>query len=110
MGGGGVPGGGWQHLDVAVIEITTFRTEGAEAAFLAADRRVQEDFAYQRVGLLRRTLARGAGDQWAVVQLWWTAENADAAVSDGEHDEAVQAFRSHVVEGTWEVQRFTTLE
>jgi hypothetical protein len=64
----------------AVIEIMRFRLPpGAdEAAFLAADRRVQEEFAYHQPGLLRRTTARGQDGGWIVIDLWRSAADADA--------------------------------
>jgi len=41
-----------------------------ESEFLLADRAVQEDFAYQQPGLLRRTTARADDDSWLVIDLW----------------------------------------
>ena len=72
----------------AVIEITRFRLAPGtdEAAFLAADRKVQEDFAYQQPGMLRRTTARGNDGGWIVIDLWRSVADADACDARWEHD------------------------
>lgn len=71
---------------MAVIEVTTFRlVEGAdEAGFLAADQRLQHEVSYQQPGLLRRTTARDVDaqrDEWVVIEVWGSAEDADAAAA-----------------------------
>ncbi len=62
-----------------MIEIFSFKlAPGAdEADFLAADKRLQAEFAYQQPGLMRRTTARGAGGEWVVIDLWRSAADAD---------------------------------
>ena len=66
---------------MGVIETQTFRLrEGvSEEDFLAADKVMQQEFAYQQYGLLRRTTARGRDGDWIVVTLWYELENAQAA-------------------------------
>lgn len=58
----------------------TFRlgTETDESEFRSVDGRVQVEFAYQRSGLLRRTLGR-RDDRWLVLQVWAGADAALAA-------------------------------
>ena len=65
---------------MAVIETMTFalRPDADEQAFLAADRRVQVEFAYHQPGLLRRTTARDSAGSWIVIDLWRSAVDADA--------------------------------
>lgn len=97
-----------------VIETMTFRlAEGAdEAAFLAADARLQADFAYQQTGLLRRTTARGQGQragEWIVIDLWVRAEDADTAAARWDADPAAQAFMAFVDRGSVEVRRYADL-
>jgi hypothetical protein len=77
-----------------VIEIMRFRLPAGadEAAFLAADRRVQQEFAYHQPGLLRRTTARGQDGGWIVIDLWRSAADADACDARWERDEVTQAF------------------
>jgi hypothetical protein len=66
---------------MAVIEVVTFRlTPGAnEEEFLAADQDFQTACLYVQRGLLRRTTARGVGDEWLVVTVWGSSHDADAA-------------------------------
>ena len=65
---------------MAVIETMTFalRPDADERAFLAADRRVQVEFAYQQPGLVRRTTAHDSAGGWVVIDLWRSADDADA--------------------------------
>ena len=65
---------------MAVIETMTFalRPDADEEAFLAADRRLQVEFAYHQPGLLRRTTARDSAGGWIVIDLWRSADDADA--------------------------------
>jgi hypothetical protein len=94
---------------LAVIEMTRFRlTAGvAEAEFLAADRAVQEDFAYQQPGLLRRTTAQGEDDSWIVVDLWRSAEDADVCEAKWGEDRITQKFMSFVDVATVRSERYT---
>jgi hypothetical protein len=66
-----------------VIEIMRFRLAPGcdEAEFIAADSRLQQDFAYQQPGLLRRTTPRGADGDWLVIELWHAAADADACAA-----------------------------
>jgi hypothetical protein len=90
-----------------VIEIVTFQLRpGADVdAFLATDGRVQTEVAYQRPGLLRRTLAR-ADDRWLVLQIWASLQACD----DGAHAFATSAvgaaFMSFVEPSTLSVDRY----
>lgn len=100
---------------MAVIETMTFRLRvGAdEGAFLAADKALQSDFAYQQPGLVRRTTARGEGEragEWVVIDLWARAEDADAAAAGWDGDPAAQAFMGFVDRGTVEVRRYRDLD
>ena len=96
---------------MAVIETMTFRlVDGAdEAAFLAVDKRLQSDFAYQQPGLLRRTTARGQGDRagvWIVIDLWGTAEDADTCAARWDDDPTAQEFMAFVDRSSLEVRRY----
>ena len=100
---------------MGVIETMTFRlVAGADDdAFLAADKRLQSDFAYQQPGLLRRTTARGQGDragEWIVVDLWSSAEDADAGAARWDHDPVVAEFMAFVDAGSVEVRRYRDLD
>lgn len=100
---------------MAVIETMAFRLAGGadDAAFLAVDKRLQSEFAYQQPGLLRRTTARGAGDragEWIVIDLWRSAEDADAAAARWDDDPTAQELMALVDAGTVEVRRYVDLD
>jgi hypothetical protein len=97
-----------------IIETMTFRLNGDvdDAAFRAADKRLQSDFAYQQPGLLRRTTARGEGEragEWIVVDLWSNAEDADACAARWDHDPIAQDFMAHVDASSVDVRRYEDL-
>ena len=96
---------------MAVIEICTFSlAETADVdAMLAADARMQTDFAYQQPGLARRTTARDDNGRWCVVTLWASYDDATAADSAARTDEVAQAFWSFVDGDSVSVQRYTLL-
>jgi len=100
---------------VTVIETMTFRAiDGAdEAALLAVDKRLQSDFAYRQPGLVRRTAARGLGEQageWIVIDLWRSAEDADHCASRWGDDPTAREFMAFVDSSTLEVRRYSDLE
>jgi hypothetical protein len=100
---------------VGVIETMTFGLAIGvdEDAFLAADETVQSDFAYQQRGLVRRTTARGVGesaDAWIVIELWRSAEEADAAAAARATDPAFQALMGLVDAGSVQVRRYADLD
>ena len=80
-----------------------------EAAFVAADRRLQEEFAYQQPGLLRRTTARGDGGGWIVIDLWRSAADADACDVRWEHDPVTQGFMALLDRSTVSTERYQEL-
>ena len=99
---------------MSVIETTTFRlVDGAdEAAFLAADRRVQTEFAYQQPGIIRRTTGRGgthAGDRWLVLTLWASEAHAETSAALGEESTTVRSLLSFVDADSVEVCRYADL-
>jgi hypothetical protein len=95
-----------------VIELLVFslRAGADEDAFLACDRRLQAEFAYQQPGLLRRTTARGGRDSWAVLDLWSSAEEADACETRWNEDPLAQEFMSFVDPATVRTARFFELD
>jgi hypothetical protein len=95
-----------------VIEIMKFRLrpDGDEAAFLAADRRVQQEFAYQQPGLLRRTTARGEDGSWIVIDLWRSAADSDACAARWERDEVTSEFMALLDRPSVTVERYLPLD
>lgn len=75
----------WQGAAV-IIEHVVFRAAPGvtEQAILAADERVQREWAPHQAGFVRRTTARGAGGRWLVETLWSDDEHRAAAVVRGE--------------------------
>ena len=84
--------------------------ERGEAEFLAADRSLQEDFAYQQPGLLRRTTARGENGGWIVIDLWSSAAEADACAGRWETDPVAQAFMALLDRPSVTVERYMPLD
>ena len=100
---------------MAVIETMTFRlADDADVdAFLAADKRLQSDFAYQQKGLIRRTTARGERDragEWIVIDLWASAADADACAAIWDDDPVARAFMAFVDRDSVEVRRYRDLD
>ena len=95
-----------------MIELLVFSlVEGAdEAGFLAADKRVQTEFAYQQPGLLRRTTARGKNDSWAVLDIWSSEQAADECSRRWEGDPVAQEFMAFVDPATVRTARFFELD
>jgi hypothetical protein len=97
---------------MAVIETMTFalRPDADEQAFLAADRRVQVEFAYHQPGLLRRTTARDSAGSWIVIDLWRSAADADAMGECWDSAPAPAELMAFVAAGTVQVHRYETLD
>jgi hypothetical protein len=97
---------------VAIIETMTFRlaTGVDEAEFLGIDKRLQSEFAYQQPGLVRRTTARGDDGSWVVIDVWLTADHADAMSARWDADALAAEFMAHVDAASVEVRRYTTLD
>ena len=81
-----------------------------EALFLAADKRLQEEFAYQQPGLLRRTTARGPDGAWIVIDLWRSADDADACAGRWDGDPVAQEFMDLVDRPSVTVERYEPLD
>lgn len=81
-----------------------------EEAFLSCDKRLQTEFAYQQPGLLRRTTARGGDGRWVVIDLWASAEAADACDARWGSDPVAREFMSHVDPGSVRTSRWFELD
>lgn len=95
-----------------VIEIMRFRLAAGtpEDEFLAADRRLQEEFAYRQPGMVRRTTARGEDGGWIVIDLWRSAADADACDRRWDGDPVAQAFMALVDRATVSTERYAPLD
>ena len=98
---------------MAVIETLTFQlTAGTDdAAFLAADRRLQTEFVYHQPGLVRRTTARSDdGNEWFVVTLWSSGPDFDAAAARARSSSVVSEFVALLDDSSVRTSRYTTLD
>ena len=84
--------------------------ETAEEEFLAADHRLQEEFAYHQPGLLRRTTARGEDGGWIVIDLWRSAADADACDRRWDEDPVAQAFMVLLDRSSVSTERYHQLD
>jgi heme-degrading monooxygenase HmoA len=96
---------------MSVVEVTTLRlAEGvSDDSFLALDRRVQRELVPNRPGFLRRTTARH-GDDWVVVTLWASEDDAAAYQRAVDGDPLHAEFEHCVEAGTLHLTRYTTLD
>jgi hypothetical protein len=95
-----------------LIEIFSFKLlAGAdEAAFLAVDKQLQAEFAYQQPGLMRRTTARATDGEWVVIDLWRSEADADRTSNVWGNDPVTAEFQSFVDPDTVRVRRFDELD
>ena len=96
---------------MSVVEVTTFRlAEGvSDESFLALDKRFQTELIPNRSGFLRRTTARH-GQEWLVVTLWWSEDDAAAFYRETGDDPIQAEFARAVEAGTLHSTRFETLD
>lgn len=89
-----------------LVEITELRLrqDVSVEAFLAADRRVQEEVLPFHPGFLRRTTARAADGSWLTIVLWAEEQYADAA------GDTVAPLRELADERSVQTRRYTTLD
>jgi hypothetical protein len=97
---------------MAVIETLTFRLTANtdDAAFLAADRRLQTEFVYHQPGLVRRTTARNDDGEWFVVTLWHSGSDFDAAAARAPSSPVVSEFVNLLDHSSVRTSRYTTLD
>ncbi len=96
-----------------IVEHHTFAlAEGvSEDQFLAADARVQQEFAPFHEGFIRRTTAKAVdGERWLVSYFWFDADSADAAAAAGATDDAVRALVACSDGSSVSIARYETLD
>jgi hypothetical protein len=95
-----------------VIETLRFRLRSGadEAGFLAADKRVQAEFAYQQPGLVRRTTGRSEGSEWLIITLWKSTATADAAEAARHGDVTCQEMEAFLDPSTVRTDRYVELD
>lgn len=99
-------------IERVIVEVATFKlADGTdEAAFLAADKAVQEELVPRRPGFVRRTTARGNDGAWLVVALWRTMADAEATADLAHGHPAGQAFAGCLDQSTVEIRRYETID
>jgi heme-degrading monooxygenase HmoA len=96
---------------MSIVEVTTFRLrEGvSDESFLALDRRLQTELVPNQPGFHRRTTARH-GEDWLVVTLWATDDEAAAFQRAADGHPLQEEFEYAVEAGTLHLTRYTTLD
>ena len=96
---------------IVVIELMQFRLLAgiSDDEFLAADNRLQIEFAYQQPGMLRRTTAHDEHGEWLVIDHWRSAADADSCAERWDHDAIAQNFMKLVDRASVRGQRFWTV-
>jgi len=96
---------------VSIVELTTFRlAEGvSDESFLALDRRIQTELIPNQDGFWRRTTARH-GDDWLVVTLWATEDDAAGFQRAIDGHPLQLEFERAVEAGTVHLTRYSTLD
>jgi len=96
-----------------VVDLLTFRLipGASDEEFLAADAAVQAEAYPNQPGFLRRTTARKPEDpaECAVVVLWHSLEDAEAADATVAAHPSVARFAELAEPGSFERRRFVTL-
>lgn len=92
-----------------VIEVTTFNLNaGVDAnAFIARDAEIEQDFASQQPGFIRRTSGVDANGKYAVIVFWETLADADASIAAFGSDPTVADYFAMIDGNTFIAERFT---
>ena len=95
-----------------IVEILRFKLlpGSDEAAFLDADKRLQTEFAYQQPGMIRRTTVRGDDGSWAVIDFWYSREDAERCDELWSTDPFAGAFMKFVDQSSITTERFESLD
>ena len=96
---------------MSIVEITTFvlRDGLSDEAFLALDKRMQTELVPNQPGFLRRTTARH-GEDWLVVTLWASDDDAAAFARAAEGHPLQAEFEQAVEAGSFHLTRYETLD
>ena len=91
-----------------VIEITTFNlnTDVDADAFATRDAEIEQDFASQQPGFIRRTSGVDANGKYAVIVFWETLEDADASIAAFQVDPTVADYFAMIDGNTFVAERF----
>ncbi len=92
-----------------VIEVTTFNlNNGIDAnAFVTRDAEIEQDFASQQPGFIRRTSGVDANGKYAVIVFWENLANADASIAAFGNDPTVADYFAMIDGDTFSAERFS---
>lgn len=95
-----------------VVEVTTFDLNaGADAnAFEVRDTEIEQDFASQQLGFLKRMSGVDADGKYVVMVFWETLADADASIAAFQGDPTVADYFGMIDGSTFAAERFTTFE
>ena len=93
-----------------VVEVTTFNlNSGVDAnAFELRDREIEQDFASQQPGFLKRMSAVDADGQYVVMVFWETLADADASIAAFSSDPTVADYFAMIDGNTFSAERYTS--
>lgn len=93
-----------------VVEVTTFNLNtGVDAnAFEVRDTEIEQDFASQQPGFLKRMSGVDANGKYVIMVFWETLEDADASIAAFGADPTVADYFGMINESTFSAERFTT--
>ena len=92
-----------------VIEITTFNinSDVDTATFEARDGEIEQDFASQQPGFIRRTSGKDQDGKYAVIVFWETLEDADNSIAAFGSDPSVADYFGMIDGSTFSALRFS---
>ncbi len=91
-----------------VIEITTFNlNSGVDSnAFITRDAQIEQDFASQQPGFIRRTSGVDENGKYAVIVFWEALADADASIAAFQVDPTVADYFAMIDGNTFLAERF----
>ena len=91
-----------------VIEVTTFnlKSDVDEDAFIRRDAEIEQDFASQQPGFIRRTSGVDENGKYAVIVFWEALADADASIAAFSTDPSVADYFAMIDETTFSAERF----
>jgi hypothetical protein len=95
----------------SVIEVAKFRLNDSTSVddFVAINAKYQTDFAYQQVGLRRRTVAPGLGGAWLSITVWSSKSDVHRASEAAAVSTVAQEFGACVEPSSKTVEYFKEL-
>jgi hypothetical protein len=95
----------------SVIEVTKFRLNDATNVedFVVVNAKYQTDFAYQQMGLRRRTVAPGLDGEWLALSVWSSKSDVHRANEEAVHSKVAQEYEGCIDPSSKTVEYFKEL-